>query len=78
MAHHPHPPPPPPAFPAPSLHLHTTPSTPSIPSILQADYHQDKFKPFPHVNSPAWLIREITRRHEQAAMEQAGEGEADA
>ncbi|GAX82604.1 hypothetical protein CEUSTIGMA_g10030.t1 [Chlamydomonas eustigma] len=27
--------------------------------LLQADYHQEKFKTFPHVNSPAWLIKHI-------------------
>ena len=36
----------------------------------QADYHQDKFKTFPHVNSPAWLIREIATRHVPAQEEE--------
>eukprot|EP00798_Chlamydomonas_sp_ICE-L_P010242 gene10242-8159_t len=39
-------------------------------SMLQADYHQDKFKTFPHVNSPAWLIREIATRHVPAQEEE--------
>lgn len=36
---------------------------------LQADYHQEKFKTFPHVNSPAWLISQIIRKHQVAATE---------
>ncbi|KAK9805960.1 hypothetical protein WJX73_008818 [Symbiochloris irregularis] len=30
-------------------------------SLLQAEYHRDKFRNFPHVESPARLIREILR-----------------
>lgn len=43
---------------------------------LQADYHQEKFKTFPHVNSPAWLISQIIRKHQVAATE-AEEAAAD-
>lgn len=31
-------------------------------AMLQADYHQEKFKTFPHMNSPAWLIRQIVNK----------------
>ena len=34
-------------------------------AMLQADYHQDKFKTFPHMNSPAWLIRQIVNKGEK-------------
>ena len=29
--------------------------------MFQAEYHRDKFRNFPHVESPARLIREIVR-----------------
>lgn len=34
---------------------------------LQAEYHQDKFSVFAHVNSPAWLIKQLVggQRHDQ-------------
>lgn len=30
-------------------------------TLLQSEYHQDKFRVFPHVNSPAWLIRHLIK-----------------
>ncbi|KAG1658936.1 hypothetical protein FOA52_007128 [Chlamydomonas sp. UWO 241] len=30
--------------------------------LLQADYHADKFRTFPHVNSPGWLIDQIVSK----------------
>mmetsp|Transcript_21364 Transcript_21364/g.46718 ORF Transcript_21364/g.46718 Transcript_21364/m.46718 type:complete len:400 (+) Transcript_21364:115-1314(+) len=33
--------------------------------MLQSGYHQEKFKTFQHVNSPAWLIQEILRRQQR-------------
>jgi hypothetical protein len=38
-------------------------------AMLQADYHQEKFKTFPHMNSPAWLIRQIVNRSERSGGE---------
>ena len=37
-------------------------------AMLQADYHQEKFKTFPHMNSPAWLIRQIVNKGEKKAQ----------
>jgi hypothetical protein len=31
-------------------------------TLLQADYHEDKFRTFPHVNSPGWLIDQIVSK----------------
>ena len=40
----------------------------------QADYHQEKFKTFPHVNSPAWLIRHLVGKHQEAVGETGQQG----
>ena len=35
--------------------------------VLQAEYHADKFRTFPHVDSPQRLIRELIRAPRAAA-----------
>lgn len=42
------------------------------PPRFQAEYHAEKFRAFPHVNSPARLIRELVRVPEPAAGSKAG------
>ena len=39
-------------------------------SCVQADYHQEKFKTFPRVNSPAWLIKQITKQQALVTAEE--------
>lgn len=37
-------------------------------SALQASYHHDAFRAYPHVNSPAWLIKQLSQQPEMARV----------
>lgn len=57
--------------------LHRPPTHPPA-TPLQAEYHADKFRAFPHVNSPARLIRELVRAPGPAPASKAAQQQPDA
>lgn len=59
-------------------HLPSCPPASTTPPPTQAEYHAEKVRAFPHVNSPARLIRALVRPAAQAAQAPAAPGSAKA